>query len=141
MHEGQQALLIFEEQLDDIRETLKKHVIRMATSLQHPQNPLRPNKEITYDATGNFVLPNSATGISLAASIKHLRRIWRPGRENWLLSVDRQCPMPEGLRLQPDSDDHWSVVVTRRMSTGEFNARIEELIARWKVLGRYVRYE
>lgn len=141
MHEGQQALLIFEEQLDDIRETLKKHVIRMADSPRQPQNPMRPNKEITYDATGEFVLPNSATGISLAASVKQLTRIWTPGRKKWLLSVDRQCPMPEGFRLQPDSDDHWSVVVTRRMSIGEFNARIEELIGRWKVLGRYVRYE
>lgn len=141
MHEGQQALLIFEDELDAIRETLKRHVIRMADSPRQPQNPLRPNKEITYDETGNFVLPNSATGISLAASLKQLTRIWVPGRKKWLLSVERNCPMPEGFRLQPDSDDHWSVVVIRRMSTGEFNARVEEMIARWKILGRYVRYE
>lgn len=141
MHEGHQAFLVFEHELENIRQTLKENVVRTANSRQQPHNPLRPDKEITYDASGMFVLPNSQTGISLAASIRQLTRVMAPGMKKWLLSVDRNCPMPEGLRLQPDNADHWSVVVTRRMSKQEFAVRIEELIARWKVMGRYVRYE
>jgi hypothetical protein len=86
-------------------------------------------------------MPNSQTGISLAASIKQLTRIMAPGMKKWLLAIDRNCPMPEGFRLQPDNPDHWSIVVTRKMTKAEFETRIEELIRRWKLLGKYVRYE
>jgi hypothetical protein len=86
-------------------------------------------------------MPNSRTGISLAASIKQLTRIMAPGMKKWLLAVDRNCPMPEGFKLQPDNPDHWSIVVVRKMTRTEFETRIEELIQRWKLLGKYVRYE
>jgi hypothetical protein len=140
MRESSQVLLIFEDELENIRKTLKDNVIRMANSRQRPQDPLRSGKEISYDASGN-VLPNSRTGISLAASVRQLSRIMAPGMRKWLLAVDRNCPMPEGLRLQPDNDDHWSVVVTRVMKKEEFDVRIEELVARWTLMGKYVRYE
>jgi hypothetical protein len=141
IHEGRQVLLVFEEELESLKATLRDHVIRTANSRQRPQNPLRPDKEITYDASGEFVLPNSRTGISLAASIRQLTRIMAPGIEKWLLAVDRNCPMPEGLRLQQDNIHHWSVVVTRRMSVPEFEKRISELVKTWTLLGRYIRYE
>ena len=64
-----------------------------------------------------------------------------PGMKKWLLAVDRNSPIPEGLRLQPDNPDHWSIVVTRKMTKAEFDSRIDELIKRWKVMGKYVRYE
>ena len=141
MHEGMQSLLVFADELENLRRVLHENVIRTANSRQNPQNPLRPGMEITYDSTGEFVLPNSRTGISLAASIKQLGRIMAPGMKKWLLAVDRSSPLPEGLRMQRDNPDHWSIVVTRQMTRAELDARIDELIQRWKVLGRYVRYE
>jgi hypothetical protein len=141
MTDGRSPLLVFEEELEALEEVLKANVIRMANSREKPQNPLRPDKEITYDASGQHVLPNSRTGISLAASMRQLKRIWAPGMKKWLLAVSRNCPMPEGLALQPDNPHHWTVVVTRRMTLKEFETRIEQLITNWKLLGKYVRHE
>src|SRR5437868_1318657 len=101
MHDGRQVLLVFEQQLELIENELKQNVIRMASSRQNPHLPLRPGMEITYDETGKFVLPNSKTGISLAASVKQLERIMRPGINKWLLAVDRNSQMPNGFKLQP----------------------------------------
>ena len=134
-------LLVFEDELENLQKELKGNVIRTANSRQSPQNPLRPGKEITYDPTGRYVLPNSRTGISLAASIRQLTRIMAPGIKKWLLAVDRNSVMPPGLKLQPDSPHHWSVVVTERMSCADYENRIQELIESWKLLGKYVRYE
>ena len=58
MHDGNSVLLVFEDELENLRKTLQEHVIRTANSRQSPQNPLRPNKEITFDSTGEFVMPN-----------------------------------------------------------------------------------
>jgi len=137
----EQTLLVFEDELENIRKTLHEHVIRTANSRQNPQNPLRLGKEITYDESGNFVLPNSRTGISLAASVRQLTRIMAPGIKKWLLAVDRNSSMPEGLILQQDNVHHWSVVVARRMSRKEYEERVEQLVRSWTLMGRYVRYE
>ena len=141
MKHSNESLLIFEQELDLIERELKENVIRTANSSQSPQNPLRPGKEITYDATGKYVLPNSRTGISLAASIKQLERIIRPGIKKWLLAVDRNSVMPEGFRLQQDNAHHWSIIVTRKMAKEEYEQKIQGLIKNWKVMGRFVRYE
>ena len=141
MNPAKESLLIFEQELELIEEELKKNVIRTANSRQNPQNPLRPGKEITYDSTGKFVLPNSKTGISLAASFKQLDKIIRPGIKKWLLAVDRNSLMPEGFRLQQDNLHHWSVVVTRKMSTEEYERKVQGIIKNWRVMGRFVRYE
>jgi hypothetical protein len=37
MHDGVQALLIFEEELENLRKTLQSNVIRTANSRQSPQ--------------------------------------------------------------------------------------------------------
>ena len=134
------SLLVFEQELDLIENELKNSIIRTANSRQNPHNPLRPGKEITYDDSGN-VLPNSKTGISLAASIKQLEKIIRPGIKKWLLSVDRNSALPEGLRLQQDNQHHWSVVVTRPMKKDEYDKKIQVMIKSWRVMGRFVRYE
>jgi hypothetical protein len=141
MHPGKESLLIFEQELELIEAELKQNVIRTANSRQNPQNPLRPGKEITYDSTGRFVLPNSRTGISLAASFKQLDKIIRPGIKKWLLAVDRNSVMPEGFRLQQDNVHHWSVVVTRQMSKEEYERKVQGIIKNWRVMGRFVRYE
>ncbi|WP_288129441.1 hypothetical protein [Microbulbifer sp.] len=140
-HGGKESLLIFEQELELIERELKDSVIRTANSRQNPQNPLRPGKEITYDPTGNYVLPNSRTGISLAASFKQLEKIIRPGIKKWLLAVDRNSVMPEGFRLQQDNVHHWSVVVTRQMPKEEYDRKVQDLIKNWRVMGRFVRYE
>jgi hypothetical protein len=49
--------------------------------------------------------------------------------------------MPEGLKLQPDSSDHWSIVVTRKMAVAEFNAKVEQMIANWTVIKQLRRYK
>jgi hypothetical protein len=109
-----ESLLVFEEQLELLERELIQNVIRTANSRQNPQNPVRPGMEVTYDSTGRYVLPNSRTGISLAASIRQLHRIIKPGINKWLLAVDRNTIPPEGLKIQRDSPDHWSVVVVRQ---------------------------
>lgn len=141
MNHGNESLLIFEQELELIEKELKDNVIRTANSRQHPQNPLRPGKEITYDPTGRYVLPNSRTGISLAASFKQLERIIRPGIKKWLLAVDRNSIMPEGFRLQQDNAHHWSIIVTRQMEKEEYEKKVQGIINNWRVMGRFVRYE
>ena len=134
-------LLIFEEELENLRKILEENVIRLANSRQNPQNPLRPGLEITYDATGQFVLPNSKTGISLAASLRQVDRLLKPGIKKWLLAVPRNSVMPEGLALQPDNPHHWSVVVTKKMTRAEYNERRKIVISTWTNIGMHVRYE
>ncbi len=141
MAHGKEALLVFEQELELIEQELKTNVIRTANSRQNPQNPLRIGKEITYDPSGNFVLPNSRTGISLAASFKQLEKIIRPGIKKWLLAVDRNSVMPDGFKLQQDNAHHWSVVVTRKMTKDEYNKKVQEMIKSWRVMGRFVRYD
>ncbi len=141
MKHSNESLLIFEQELELIEKELKENVIRTANSRQSPQNPLRPGKEITYDPTGRYVLSNSRTGISLAASFKQLERIIRPGIKKWLLAVDRNSVMPEGFRLQQDNAHHWSIVVTRQMLTEEYEQKVQDIIKNWRVMGRFVRYE
>jgi len=120
--------MVFEEQIELIKETLKTNVIRMANSRVDPQKPIRPGKEVTYDETGANVLPNSGTGISLAGSFKQLEFIYRPKMTKWLILVDRNSAVPEGLKLMPDNEHHWSIIVTRKMSVDEFTQKIEHLI-------------
>lgn len=141
MGHGNDTLLIFEQELELLERELRQNVIRTANSRQNPHNPLRPGKEITYDTSGKNVLANSKTGISLAASIKQLEKIVRPGIKKWLLAVDRNASMPEGFKLQQDNAHHWSVVVTRQMPLSEFETKIQQVIKHWKVIGRFVRYE
>lgn len=141
MNHPNESLLIFEQELELIERELKENVIRTANSRQNPQNPLRSGKEITYDSTGRYVLPNSRTGISLAASFKQLDRIIRPGIKKWLLAVDRNSVMPEGFRLQQDNAHHWSIVVTRQMAKEEYERKVQGIIKNWRVMGRFVRYE
>ncbi|SBS29204.1 hypothetical protein MSP8886_01474 [Marinomonas spartinae] len=141
MSAGKESLLIFEHELELIEQELKHHVIRTANSKQSPQNPLRPGKEISYDPTGKFVLANSKTGISLAASLKQLERIIRPGIKKWLLAVDRNSVMPDGFKMQQDNGHHWSIVVTRKMSVDEYERKVQDIIKNWRVMGRFVRYE
>lgn len=137
----QDTLLVFEEQIELIKNALKTNVIRMANSRIEPQKPIRPDREITYDETGLYVLPNSGTGISLAASFKQLEYIYRPKMTKWLILVDRNCAIPEGLKLNPDNEHHWSIVVTRKMLVAEFNQKVGQLIQQWKIMGRFIRYE
>ncbi|GAB2198996.1 hypothetical protein [Sessilibacter sp. MAH4] len=141
MKHNNESLLIFEQELELIERELKENVIRTANSKQHPQNPLRSGKEITYDSTGRYVLPNSRTGISLAASFKQLDRIVRPGIKKWLLAVDRNSVMPEGFRLQQDNAHHWSIVVTRQIAKEEYERKVQGIIKNWRIMGRFVRYE
>ncbi|GAB2190050.1 hypothetical protein MAH1_16580 [Sessilibacter sp. MAH1] len=141
MKHNNESLLIFEQELELIERELKENVIRTANSKQNPQNPLRSGKEITYDSTGRYVLPNSRTGISLAASFKQLDRIVRPGIKKWLLAVDRNSVMPEGFRLQQDNAHHWSIVVTRQMAKEEYERKVQGIIKNWRIMGRFVRYE
>lgn len=128
MNHTNESLLIFEQELELIERELKENVIRTANSRQNPQNPLRPGKEITYDSTGRYVLPNSRTGISLAASFKQLDRIIRPGIKKWLLAVDRNSVMPDGFRLQQDNAHHWSIVVTRQWLKKSMSERFKVLL-------------
>lgn len=141
MNYCKESLLVFEQELELIEAELKNNVIRTANSKLNPQSPLRPGKEITFDSTGKYVLPNSKTGISLAASFKQLDKIIRPGITKWLLAVDRNSVMPEGFRLQQDNVHHWSVVVTRQMTSEEYERKVQGIIKNWRVMGRFVRYE
>ena len=140
MGKRKESLLVFEEELELIEKELEENVIRTANSRQNPQNPLRHGKEITYDKFGN-VLPNSKTGISLAASIKQLKKIVKPGIKKWLLAVDRNSVMPQGFKLQPDNNHHWSIVVTEPMTKDEYDRKVKKIIKDWRVMGRFVRYE
>lgn len=140
MSKGKKSLLVFNEELELIEKELKKNVIRTANSRQNPQNPLRPGKEITYDKSGN-VEPNSKTGISLAASVKQLEKIIKPGMKKWLLAVDRESVMPNGFKLQSDNIHHWSVVTTQPMTKDDYDKKVKKIIKNWRVMGRFVRYE
>ena len=137
----QTGLLVFEENLELIQQALEKNVIRMANSRFAPQNPLRPNREVVYDETGKFVMPHSRLGISLAASFKQIDTIFKPKTTKWLILVDRNSMMPDGLKLSQDNPDHWSVVVTKKLTIAEFEERIDKLIQTWRALGRFVRYD
>jgi len=137
----QTSLLVFEENLEMIQKALQQNVIRLANSRLAPHQPLRPNKEIVYDETREHVLPHSRLGISLAASFKQLDTIFKPKTTKWLVLVDRFAALPEGLRLNQDNPDHWSVAVTRKMTTAEYMDRVESLIQNWRTLGKFVRYD
>jgi hypothetical protein len=141
MNHCRESLLIFEQELELLERELKNSVIRAANSRHSPHNPLRPDKEITFDMSGEYVLPNTKTGISLAASFKQLDKLIRPGIRKWLLAVDRNSVMPEGFRLQQDNIHHWSLVVTRKMSKDEYETKLQGIIKGWRVMGRFVRYE
>jgi len=113
----------------------------MASSLERPQDPLRPTKEILYDETGKFVLPESRAGISLAGSVKQLLRVFRPKRTNYLLLVDRNKALPRGFRFNKESDDHWMIVVTEKMPVATYNKCLHDIIQKWVLLGKFVRYD
>ena len=85
MSDTDQKLIVFEQSISDLVDCLRFNVIRMAAIHDEPWAPLRPGKEITYDPTGIWVLPNSRTGISLAASMKQLRKVFGKGRKNCFL--------------------------------------------------------
>lgn len=134
-----ETLLVFECEIDALLDLLNSNVIRMASNAKKPWNPLRDGKEIQWD--GEFAVPNSIIGVSLAASIKQLSRVFRPGKTNWLLAVDRLQSMPDGLMMKPDSPHHWSIVVTKRMHKSDLLTKFSQLAKQWKIVGRYIRYE
>lgn len=137
----QTDLLVFHENLELIEASLKTNVVRMAASLDRPQDPLRPTKEIIYDETGRFVLPESRAGISLAASVTQLLRVFRPKRTNYLLLVDRNSALPRGFSFNKESGDHWMIVVTEKMPVETYNKCVHDIIQKWVLLGKFVRYD
>ena len=95
MSDTDQKLIVFEQSISDLVDCLRFNVIRMAAIHDEPWAPLRPGKEITYDPTGIWVLPNSRTGISLAASMKQLPKVFGKGRKNWIF-FGRSPPCTSG---------------------------------------------
>jgi len=141
MNLAQEPLLVFHENLSLIAKAMNANVVRMASSREAPQNPLRPGKEVSYDQTGQWVLPEFKTGISLAASVKQLIKVFQPKRSNYLLLVDRHSILPRGLKFNKESEDHWMIVVSEKMTISDYNLRIQQVIQKWTLLGKFIRYD
>lgn len=135
-----QTLMVYEDNIVVLLKLLKTNTIRMASSLTEPWNPLRKGQEISLDSSGQFLLPSNTAGISLAASIKQLDRIWKAGRDNYIFIIDRNFILPEGLAFIKENDDHWIIVVTRKMHKDEFVTKLSTMVANWKMMGRYIRH-
>lgn len=120
------TLLVFEDNLQLIDDALKTNVIRIADKLDRPYEPLRKNKEITMD--GEYVVPDSFTGISLAALMKQIERIFRIGDKRWLLTVDRNSCLPSGFAFRMDNEHHWSLIVTAKIHITEYRDKLHNII-------------
>lgn len=134
-------LLVFQENLELVQDSLKANVIRMAGSAEEPHNPLRSGKEVRYDPTGQYVLPDSWVGISLAGTVTQLFKVFRPKRTNYFVLVDRNQALPRGFEFNKESEDHWMLVVTEKMTVAEYQKQLKNIIQSWVLLGEFVRYE
>ncbi len=65
----------------------------------------------------------------------------RAARIGYSRSIDRHRALPEGLEFDKEDEDHWIIIVNRRMQKDELLLKLIALAREWRALGRFQRDE
>lgn len=99
-------------------------LFRIGTAESPRLDKVRENKDVDlYDRNGITVIRANGKGISLFTE-EEIRRTRFSG---WVWKIPRGTPMPTGLGLYNDHENHYMICPIKDVTVGEYKARLGKI--------------